>query len=160
DLTGDPGVQFADAERQKNWPLPASGPGARALQEAAAKVALKGDKWELAINVISRILANGEPLQAAAQAVLDSAAALQSPPAKPDWKALATHKAVEFLAHIKLKGEHNGLWDQGDSAAKKYAVNGRVYQEAYKGQWVSYELAARARRLTSYQFRAPGEWFA
>jgi len=34
------------------------------------------------------------------------------------------------------------------------------YQEAYNGKWVSYELAARGAGVSSYQFRAPGEWFA
>lgn len=44
--------------------------------------------------------------------------------------------------------------------AEQNAVEGRVYQEAYAGTWVSYELVARKRGLTGYQFRAPGEWFA
>ena len=44
--------------------------------------------------------------------------------------------------------------------AEQNAIEGRVYQEAYAGTWVSYELVARKRGLTGYQFRAPGEWFA
>ncbi|HEX8109170.1 MAG TPA: hypothetical protein VF516_15660, partial [Kofleriaceae bacterium] len=39
-------------------------------------------------------------------------------------------------------------------------IDGRVYHEAYAGRWVSYEAAARARKVSNYQFRAPGEWFA
>lgn len=40
------------------------------------------------------------------------------------------------------------------------AVNNRVIQETYKGKWRSYSLAARDDAVTSYQFRAPAEWFA
>ena len=52
------------------------------------------------------------------------------------------------------------LWgDKGACAAHKFD-DGRVYHEAYGGRWVSYEFAARARGVSGYQFRAPGEWFA
>lgn len=40
------------------------------------------------------------------------------------------------------------------------ALGGRIYQESYANQWVSYAAAARARKVSQYQFRAPGEWFA
>jgi hypothetical protein len=37
----------------------------------------------------------------------------------------------------------------------------RIYQESYDWpQWVSYKQAARAKKFSRYQFRAPGEWFA
>ncbi|TCO54807.1 hypothetical protein [Actinocrispum wychmicini] len=39
-------------------------------------------------------------------------------------------------------------------------IAGRVYQEAYPGQWWSYDPVARSRKVSSYQFRAPGEWIA
>ncbi|HET6606165.1 MAG TPA: hypothetical protein VFG62_05825 [Rhodopila sp.] len=38
--------------------------------------------------------------------------------------------------------------------------DGRIYQEAYEGSWVSYPAAERKKGMTGYQFRAPGEWFA
>lgn len=38
--------------------------------------------------------------------------------------------------------------------------DGRVYQEAYAGRWVSYLADARKKGVRGYQFRAPGEWFA
>ena len=44
--------------------------------------------------------------------------------------------------------------------SKHVAINGRVYQESYAGKWVSYLVEARAKGITSYQFRSPGEWFA
>lgn len=39
-------------------------------------------------------------------------------------------------------------------------LGGRIYQEAYAGVWWSYDPAARARKVSSYQYRAPGEWIA
>jgi hypothetical protein len=51
-------------------------------------------------------------------------------------------------------------WNSG-AVAQQIAIGKRVYHEAYNdGRWVSYALAARAQGMTSYQFRAPGEWFA
>jgi uncharacterized protein YjdB len=52
-------------------------------------------------------------------------------------------------------------WDDG-SGSKSRAISGRVYHEAYDQpvQWVSYDLAARKKGISGYQFRAPGEWFA
>lgn len=35
-----------------------------------------------------------------------------------------------------------------------------IYQESYANQWVRYKAAARTRKVSQYQFRAPGEWFA
>lgn len=39
-------------------------------------------------------------------------------------------------------------------------ADGRIYQESYRGNWVSYDAEARSRKVSLYQFRAPGEWFA
>lgn len=39
-------------------------------------------------------------------------------------------------------------------------LGGRIYQEAYAGDWWSYDPAARTRKVSTYQYRAPGEWFA
>jgi hypothetical protein len=39
-------------------------------------------------------------------------------------------------------------------------IGNRIYHEAYARHWVSFLAAARAKGLTGYQFRAPGEWFA
>jgi hypothetical protein len=80
--------------------------------------------------------------------------------AKPDWKALAKHAAVSHAENIRMKNDSNGLWDRGDSAAAKYAIGGSVYQESYGGKWVSYALSARSTKVSDYQFRADGEWYA
>lgn len=81
-------------------------------------------------------------------------------PPKPDFKAMAKHKAVAWLKGVSMSGGESGLWDEGNAGAKKYAVKGRVYQESYKDDWWSYDLAARGQLIVNYQFRAPGEWFA
>ena len=46
------------------------------------------------------------------------------------------------------------------SATDTAKIGERVYQEAYKGAWVSYLHAKRKEGVRGYQFRAPGEWFA
>lgn len=61
-----------------------------------------------------------------------------------DWHQLAT------------QGE---IW-YSFADSKKAAIGDDVYQEAYANNWVSYKLAERAKGVTGYQWRAPGEWFA
>ena len=80
--------------------------------------------------------------------------------AKPDWKKLAKHAAVDHAENIRMKSDSAGLWDRGDSGAAKYAIGGSVFQQAYGHEWVSYALSARAAKVTDYQFRADGEWYA
>ena len=55
-----------------------------------------------------------------------------------DKKALLKHAAVKWCETVRIKGEHKGLWDQSGGAAKKAAIEGRVYHESYKGKWTSY----------------------
>jgi hypothetical protein len=76
----------------------------------------------------------------------------------PDWNALAKHKAVEVCKSIRLNGG-KGLWSRR-ADPKGAAINGRVYQEAYKDDWNSYEATERKKGVSSYQFRSPSEWFA
>lgn len=82
-------------------------------------------------------------------------------PADTDQAKLQKHAATKYALAIRLKSESSGLWDSGASGAKKWALGTEVYQESYKGKWTSYLLAARAATsISSYQFRADGEWFA
>jgi Domain of unknown function (DUF4157) len=61
-----------------------------------------------------------------------------------------------------------GAWQLSDDQLSEVALNGRVFHKAYAGTgdgrqqdtWVSYELAARKDKVSLYQWRAPGEWFA
>jgi hypothetical protein len=39
-------------------------------------------------------------------------------------------------------------------------LGGRYFQASYGKKWLSYGKAARDKKVSQYQFRAPGEWFA
>jgi len=52
----------------------------------------------------------------------------------------------------------DGVWSS-QATTEKATLDGRVYQESYPSTWTSYKAEARKRGITSYQFRAPGEWF-
>jgi hypothetical protein len=56
----------------------------------------------------------------------------------------------------------NNPWYQHLSENGGAAADGRVYQRSYSRseQWTSYEVAARDKKVSTYQFRAAGEWFA
>jgi hypothetical protein len=83
-----------------------------------------------------------------------------APPANDKvWKDLAKHAAVKHCSAIVCNGD-NGLWDKGDAGASTYAIGSSVFQQAYSSQWVSYAVSARGAKLTNYQFRAEGEWYA
>ncbi|MDR7273030.1 hypothetical protein J2X20_005715 [Pelomonas saccharophila] len=99
----------------------------------------------------------------AAEAVKEALAEVKiaSAPDQLDWAALAKDEAVKWCEAVRLKGSSTGLWEGGASSATANALSdSRVYQEAYRGTWVSYDLTARGAGISSYQFRAPGEWFA
>jgi hypothetical protein len=76
----------------------------------------------------------------------------------PKWKEMAAHEAVTFCKALRLKGD-NGLWEKKNGATA-FAIDGRIYQESYKGDWCSYEATQRKKGVSSYQFRSPVEWFA
>lgn len=108
---------------------------------------------------VPEILFHGMSIAEAVDSVYQKVGEVTDDKAQPDWKALRDHDAMKWLAHVKLKSADSGLWDS-DSNTKKYAAGGRVYQQAYSSQWYSYDLGARNSLVSSYQFRAPGEWFA
>lgn len=81
-------------------------------------------------------------------------------PSDAVWEEMAVHPAIDFASSVRMKAGSSGLWRQGDAGAQRCAVNGRVYQEAYTNDWVSYLLAARANKVSDYQFRHRMEWFA
>ncbi|MDE2005870.1 MAG: hypothetical protein KGI51_04825 [Rhodospirillales bacterium] len=82
-----------------------------------------------------------------------------APPAAPADQHEAWDKARKALDAWHATASNQQLWwyqGQCDSVT----IGGVVYQEAYKGTWVSYLAAERRKGITGYQFRAPGEWFA
>ena len=74
--------------------------------------------------------------------------------------AIQNDPAVQALrvAFCDLKDQPSNPWY--NAAGGGVSVGGRIYQEAYKGTWVSYDPTARSRKVSLYQFRSPGEWFA
>ncbi|MEP6739032.1 MAG: hypothetical protein ABJA61_01550 [Caldimonas sp.] len=102
---------------------------------------------------IEAVLGKKDPEAAPVKSLLASGATA-------DWKTLGKHAAVDCAKAIRLKSEDSGLWDGGDSSAGKHAIAGSVFQESYGGNWVSYALSARGAKISDYQFRAPGEWYA
>lgn len=65
-------------------------------------------------------------------------------------------KVDDWCGNIRL-GKR--IWDDG-GLAKECKIGERVYQQAYKSTWVSYNYNARSKGIHGYQFRADGEWFA
>ena len=96
-------------------------------------------------------------------------AALQAPAGAPPAPALpvpSTRKQdqwdkarEDFIAWCQSVRESAAPWDDA-TLSRAIAIGGRVYQESGAHSWVSYDIAARARGISSYQFRSPGEWFA
>ena len=96
-------------------------------------------------------------------------AALQAPAGSPPAPALpvpSTRKQdqwdkarEDFIAWCQSVRESAAPWDDA-TLSRAIAIGGRVYQESGAHSWVSYDIAARARGISSYQFRSPGEWFA
>jgi len=77
-----------------------------------------------------------------------------APSAPGDWA-----KAKQaFDDWFEIAGNGDPWWSQSKSDA--ITIGGRIYQQAYTRNWVSYDASARNKGLTGYQFRAPGEWFA
>jgi len=81
-------------------------------------------------------------------------------PPRPDgitqdqWDKL--YPVLNGLAHHRTDAKP---WNQPDK--KTLAFGGRVYLESYAGQWHSFSLGAYGKtRVSNYQWRAPGEWFA
>ncbi|TDP62802.1 hypothetical protein [Roseateles toxinivorans] len=76
-------------------------------------------------------------------------------PARLDWAGCKA-QAEAWCDAVRVDKQ---LWELG-SETKKRAIGDRVYHEAYPGTWVSYDLAARSKGITGYQFRAPAEWLS
>ncbi|WP_039164720.1 hypothetical protein [Leisingera sp. ANG-M1] len=72
-----------------------------------------------------------------------------------DWEA----RRIKMQAFVDMASEPAKPWSSM-ATAKKLAIGGVVYQESYTNAWNSYLLSERAKGITGYQFRAPGEWFS
>jgi len=67
-----------------------------------------------------------------------------------EWES----RRIEVEAWISMAAVGNDPW-ASMSSATKLAIGGRVYQESYADSWTSYELSARSKGITGYQFRQP-----
>ncbi|UWQ79244.1 hypothetical protein K3725_18430 [Leisingera sp. S132] len=72
-----------------------------------------------------------------------------------DWES----RRIQMQAFVDMASEPAQPWSSM-ATAKKLAIGGVVYQESYPNAWNSYLLSERAKGITGYQFRAPGEWFS
>ena len=60
--------------------------------------------------------------------------------------------------HAALEAALSTPWYNDSNGGK--ALDGRIFQESYKKRWTSYAQTSRAKKVSQYQHRAPGEWFA
>ena len=127
----------------KNGKNSGYGKWAKETADTVAKVAADHFKWD----------------KAYIAALLNNPKATPAVPAKlkkkDGWEDVKK-KVDEWCAAVVVGEE---MWMDGVES-KKRAIDKRVYHEAYGGDWVSYEYAARSQGIHGYQFRAPGEWFA
>jgi hypothetical protein len=87
---------------------------------------------------------------------------------KPDWKALKNAKILAWYKSAKLKEPKNAVLsavkmlsgNDGWVRAGKYEIDGYYWHEAYEGDWWSYKPDLWKGRVSNYQMRAPGEYFA
>ena len=132
----------------------------RDLTIAARKLINDAEPVRSMVSSLVEKIAFGKSVTDAVKELLATLDFTGNTPSDEDWAAMALHPAIDFASNVRLTNGSSGLWDQGDSAAKRCAVNGRVYQEAYTNDWVSYQLAARGSKVCNYQFRHRMEWFA
>jgi hypothetical protein len=170
DLLADAAVKSAAeaAAALKLKPKPTTPDAIKKLEAAKLKFAKAAvgkskskdaDVKNLLLQVATLILDGKTEADAVKAALAD--VKIASAPDGLDWAALAKDEAVKWCEAVRLKGSSTGLWEGGASSATAHALSdARVYQEAYRGTWVSYDLGARGAGISSYQFRAPGEWFA
>ena len=123
-------------------------------------VELTGPAMNIAKEIVKAVLIDGQTPAAAADAAMQPYTDLTAVSADPDLSNMRKHAGITFLKNVKMASKHKGLWDAGDAGADKTLVGGRTYHESYSGNYVSYSRATRSNKVSSYQYRAAGEWFA
>lgn len=161
-LSTDPGILHAESVRTGGT-LSNRGVVSKTQSEAANMTTLdlnSDPSMQVVFFKIVQAILSNKPMTDVIKETLKSYEIDGDPPDTPNWKALAKHAAVAWCKDAR-SNKDNGLWDGGDSAAKKHVLkDGRVYQQAYSQKWFSYDFSARTKRVNNYQFRAEGEWFA
>lgn len=77
-----------------------------------------------------------------------------------EWDNILTDEVIKVCVEgIRINEK---VWEGGAATAAKVKVGGRCFHSSYGGNtWVSYDYASRGPTgVSTYQWRAPGEWFA
>lgn len=93
--------------------------------------------------------------------VVDIVAGIKASPKYAAWPEDRKNKldACQVLPKLPEAYAAKTPWYKNPNGGPVFG--NRVFVEAYAGRsWFSYDLSARARKVSQYQFRAPGEWFA
>ena len=142
-----------------NWSAHGDGAGLAAVIVAASAGAVAGlpvAKRQPIVNALQGVIDDRAPEQVQAR--------LQ---ALPVWATLTAPVRTAIMADPAVtalrvsfadKNPGNPWYRAADDGG--ITVGGRIYEESYAGLWWSYDPAARAKKVSSYQFRAPGEWIA
>ena len=163
--TADANCQPADSAKVNRYTQSALHEVAHGLDDAKNVMGAHMDEagWEAwTVDTVAKKVAGFYGYDTAyTLAVLTTGAPSTKPPkpatVKTDAEWDDARKEVErWASEMRESGKP---WNNA-SASKNNAIGGRVIQEAYKDEWVSYHLTARARGIRAYQFRAPAEWFA
>jgi hypothetical protein len=81
----------------------------------------------------------------------------------PWFPGLAAGQRRDALADPSFTAIEAGLdkpYNSETDVAVPLGPRGHVYLQSYQPVWVRYEHQAWARKVSPYQFRSPGEWFA
>jgi hypothetical protein len=80
--------------------------------------------------------------------------------ALPEWSKLGGEQAGIKADPVIGALQKNNTGAEPWMANGGVVLGGRIFEESYDNQWSSYAAEARDRKVSKYQFRAPGEWFA
>jgi len=79
---------------------------------------------------------------------------------RDEWDAIVDDDVIKVCVDGMRIGD--AAWEGGAAKAARLKVAGRCFHNSYGGDtWVSYDYGSRAPTgISTYQWRAPGEWFA
>jgi hypothetical protein len=110
-------------------------------------------------DIVAKLKVTDQKKKDAIKACVQASVQGEAPKKKPDdlgdeWKGVEA-----WCKTIALSRDSKEPWYKPQKAIN---IGPRVYHESYSGDWVSYAAADRTAGSTvsSYQWRAPGEWFA
>lgn len=132
----------------------------KALQMVAKSKSKDADFRDLLRQAIEKVFAKDKVKAKDAATEVLKENSLPNVPQGTDLGKLAKSAVTDWAEGVRLKGDSDGLWEQGVKSKAFALSDGRIYQQSYTDSWYSYESAARGKGISSYQFRSPVEWFA